>query len=71
MKRTTLTLFILLIAICGWAQTKDSIDTSNIVVTYDYTCHTTDKNGEKVDDNYRLVVLVNNITTWSTCYMFF
>ena len=51
------------------AQTKDSIDTSNIVVTYDYTCHTADKNGTKVDDHYRLAVLVGNKTTWSTGYL--
>lgn len=69
MKRTTLSLLIMLCAICGWAQANDSIDTSNIVVTYDYTCHTTDKNGEKVDDHYRLAVLVGNKTTLSAGYL--
>ncbi len=69
MKRTTLSILIMLSAICGWAQTNDSIDTSNMVVTYGYTCHTTDKNGEKVDDHYRLAVLVGNKTTWSDGYL--
>lgn len=83
MKRTTLSFLIMLCAICGWAldshstssgqalltNQKDSIDTSNIVVTYDYTCHTTDKNGEKVDDHYRLAVLVGNKTTLSAGYL--
>ena len=69
MKRTTLSLLLLLSAICGWAQTKDSIDCSKMVVTYGYTCHTTDKNGTKVDDSYRLAVLVGDRTTWSTGYL--
>lgn len=69
MTRIALSLLLILIAICGWAQTKDSIDTSNMVVTYDYTCHTTDKNGEKVDGNYRLAVLVGNRTTLSAGYL--
>ncbi len=55
--------------VCGWAQTKDSIDVSNIVVTYNYTCHTTDKNGTKIDDSYRLALLVGNKVTWSTGYL--
>lgn len=59
----------MLSAICGWGQTNDSIDISKMVVTYDYTCHTTDKNGAKVDDNYRLAVLVGDKTTWSTGYL--
>ncbi len=69
MKRTTLSLLMMLSAMCGWAQTNDSIDISKMVVTYDYTCHTTDKNGAKVDDNYRLAVLVGDKTTWSTGYL--
>lgn len=69
MKRIALSLLLILIAICGWAQTKDSIDTSNMVVTYDYTCHTTDKNGEKVDDHFRLAVLVGSRTTLSAGYL--
>lgn len=69
MKRIALSLLLILIAICGWAHTNDSIDTSNMVVTYDYTCHTTDKNGEKVDDHYSLAVLVGNKITWSTGYL--
>lgn len=69
MKRIVLSLLLMLIAICEWAQTKDSIDTSNMVVTYDYTCHTTDKNGEKVDENYRLAVLVGSKTTLSAGYL--
>lgn len=69
MKRIALSLLLILIAICGWAQTKDSIDTSNMVVTYDYICHTTDKNGEKVDDHYRLAVLVGRKTTLSAGYL--
>ncbi len=59
----------MLSAICGWGQTNDSIDTSNMVVTYGYTCHTTDKNGEKVDEHYRLAVLVGNKITWSAGYL--
>lgn len=59
----------MLSAICGWAQTNDTIDTSNMVAIYDYTCHTTDKNGEKVDDRYRLAVLVGSKTTWSDGYL--
>lgn len=69
MKRTTLSLLIMLSAICGWGQTNDSIDTSKMVVTYGYTCHTTDKNGEKVDEHYRLAVLVGNKMTWSASYL--
>lgn len=69
MKRTTLSLFMMFSAICGWAQTNDTIDTSNMVVTYGYTCHTTDKNGEKADEHYRLAVLVGNKTTWSAGYL--
>lgn len=69
MKRIALSLLLILIAICGWAQTNDSIDTSNMVVTYDYTCHTIDKNGEKVDDHYRLAVLVGSRTTLSAGYL--
>lgn len=69
MKRIALSLLLMLIAICGWAQTKDSIATSNMVVTYDYTCHTTDKNGEKVDDHYRLAVLAGSKTTLSAGYL--
>ena len=69
MKRTTLSLLIMLSAICGWGQTNDSIDTSKMVVTYGYTCHTTDKNGEKVDEHYRLAVLVGNKMTWSAGYL--
>lgn len=59
----------MLSAICGWGQTNDSIDTSKMVVTYDYTCHTTDKNGEKVDDHFRLAVLVGSRTTLSAGYL--
>ena len=62
-------MLMMLITVCGWAQTKDSIDTSNIVVAYDYTCHTADKNGTKVDEHYRLAVLVGDKTTWSTGYL--
>ena len=69
MKRTTLSLLIMLSALCGWGQTNDSIDTSKMVVTYDYTCHTTDKNDEKVDEHYRLAVLVGNKMTWSAGYL--
>lgn len=69
MKRITLSILLMLSAICGWAQINDTIDTSNMVVTYDYTCHTTDKNGEKVDDRYRLAVLVGNKITWGTGYL--
>lgn len=69
MKRIALSLLLILIAICGWAQTNGSIDTSNMVVTYDYTCHTTDKNGKKVDDHYRLAILVGSKTTLSAGYL--
>ncbi len=60
---------MMLSAICGWAETKDSIDTSNMVVTYDYTCHTADKDGAKVDEHYRLAVLVGSKTTLSAGYL--
>lgn len=70
MRLKTLTFIaIMLITFSAFAQANDSIDTSNIVVTYDYTCHTTDKNGEKVDDHYRLAVLVGNKTTLSAGYL--
>lgn len=69
MKRTILSLLFMLSVICGWAQTKDSIDCSKMVVTYNYTCHAFDKNGTKVDDNYRLAVLVGDKMTWSTGYL--
>lgn len=69
MKRTLSIVAIMLMTISAFAQTKDSIDQCQIVVTYDYTCHTTDKNGEKVDDHYRLAVLVGNKITWSTGYL--
>ena len=69
MKRTTITFLMMFSTICCWTQTKDSIDTSNIVVTYNYTGHTTDKNGKKVDDHYRLAVLIGNKTTWSTGFL--
>ena len=69
MKKVALIISALLMTFSAMAQTNDSIDASNIVVTYDYTCHTADKNGTKVDDHYRLAVLVGNKTTWSTGYL--
>ncbi len=69
MKRTLSIIATMMAGLIAFAQTNDSIDTANMVVTYDYTCHTTDKNGEKVDDHYRLAVLVGNKTTWSDGYL--
>ncbi|MBQ0022631.1 MAG: GLPGLI family protein [Prevotellaceae bacterium] len=68
-QKTSIFIAIMLMTLSVIAQTKDSIDTANMVVTYGYTCHTTDKNGEKVDDHYRLAVLVGNKTTWSDGYL--
>lgn len=63
MKRIALSLLLMLIAICGWAQTKDSIDQCQIVVAYDYRCNTFDKNGSAVVDSFKLAVLVGTHTT--------
>lgn len=68
-QKTLIFFAIMLMTLSAFAQTNDTIDTSNMLATYAYTCHTTDKNGEKVDDHYRLAVLVGNKTTWSAGYL--
>ncbi len=47
-------------AVCGWAQTKDSIDCTVFTVGYDYTVNTTDKEDNAVTDSLRTVLLVGS-----------
>ncbi len=60
MRRTTLSLFLMLCALCGWAQTKDSIDCTVFTVGYDYKVRTTDKEGNAVTDSLHTVLLVGS-----------
>ncbi|MDO4196383.1 MAG: GLPGLI family protein [Prevotellaceae bacterium] len=68
MKRATLSFIIMLSAICGWAQTKDSIDCTVFTVGYDYTMNTTDKEGNAVTDSLRTVLLVGSKMTKTMGY---
>ena len=68
MKRTTLSVFILLNAICGWAQTvgmedNAAIDTlcmSKFTAVYNYSIRTLDHNGKEVLDTILLAVQVGD-----------
>ena len=68
MKRTTLSIFVMLIAVCGWAQTKDSIDCTVFTVGYDYKVNTTDKEGNAVTDSLQTVLLVGSKVTKTMGY---
>jgi len=68
MKRATLSFIIMLSAICGWAQTKDSIDCTVFTVGYDYTMNTTDEEGNAVTDSLRTVLLVGSKMTKTMGY---
>lgn len=68
MKRATLSFIIMLSAICGWAQTKDSIDCTVFTVGYDYKVNTTDKEGNAVTDSLRTVLLVGSKVTKTMGY---
>lgn len=67
-KRTTLSIFVMLIGVCGWAQTKDSIDCTAFTVGYDYTVKTTDKDGNAVTDSLRTILLVGSKVTRTMGY---
>lgn len=68
MKRVALSIFVMLIAICGWTQTKDSIDCTVFTVGYDYKVNTTDKDGNAVTDSLRTVLLVGSKVTKTMGY---
>ena len=50
------TLFALALAVSVQAQTKDSIDTAQFAVVYDYTVNTLDDEGDAVCDSIQVVV---------------
>ena len=59
MKRLFLSLLTGIAALCGSAQTKDSVDVSQFTVVYDYACKTRmGKTGENITDTMRLAVQV-------------
>lgn len=54
---------MMLSAICGWAQTKDSIDVSIFTVGYNFTVNTTDREGNAVVDSLHTILMVGaNVT---------
>ena len=59
---------MLLSAICGWAQTKDSIDISHLLTVYNYQCQTTDAEGNPVTDQMKLALQVGTHCTRSYPY---
>ena len=57
--KTKLVLTILCIfSFVAYGQTEDSIASTLLVADYDYTCHTSNAQGEKVDVNYGLTLQV-------------
>ena len=65
--RRTFIIFSLLAMVCGGAQaqTKDSIDVSRFVVTYDYECRTQNDEEQDVTDRMQVVVQVGKSVTKS------
>ncbi len=68
MKRIVSSILMMLIAICGWAQTKDSIDCTVFTVGYDYKVNTTDKERNAVTDSLQTVLLVGSKVTKTMGY---
>lgn len=65
MKKTLVTLFALALTMTVEAQTKDTIDTAQFAVVYDYTVNTLDDEGKDVCDSIQVVVQVGQKVTKS------
>ena len=65
MKKTLISLLVLALTMTAEAQTKDSIDTAQFAVVYDYSLNTLDDEGIEVCDSIQVVVQVGQKVTKS------
>lgn len=63
MTRIVILLLTCLSPLLAFGETKDSVASTLLVAYYDYTCHTTNAQGEKTDVSYGLTLQVANDMT--------